>query len=93
MNMFEEKCHIDKGRFSFGESESKSIRMLGSFVGRKKDNQERPKRAIKGVWNVKKRLWKTKMNKINQARVVQVIVESSVLFDCTERPWNIAEIN
>ena len=31
--------------------------------------------------------------KINQARVVEVIMESSVLFDCTVKPWNIAEIN
>ena len=33
------------------------------------------------------------MSKINQARVVEVIVESSVLFDCAGRPWNIAEIS
>ena len=33
------------------------------------------------------------MNKIYQARVVEVIVESSVLFGCTVRPWNIAEIS
>ena len=33
------------------------------------------------------------MSKINQARVLEVIVESSVLFDCTVRPWNISEIN
>ena len=54
--------------------------MLGSFIGRKKDNQERLKRARQGVWKVKKRLCKTKMSKFNQARVVEVIVESSVLF-------------
>ena len=92
--MFEEKCHPDKEEhLFFGESESESIRMLGSFVGRKKDNQERLKRARQGVWKVKKRLWKTKMSKINQARIVEVIMESSVLFDCTVRPWNIAEIS
>ena len=34
--------------------------MLGSFVGRKKNNQERLKRARQGVWKVKKQLWKTK---------------------------------
>jgi len=42
MNMFEEKCYPDKEEhLFFGESESESIRMLGSFVGRKRDNQER----------------------------------------------------
>ena len=57
MNMIEEKRHPDKEEhLVFGESESKSIRMLGLFAGRKKDNQERPKRAIKGVWKVKKLL-------------------------------------
>ena len=64
-----------------------------SFVGRKKDNQERLKRARQGVWKVEKRLWRAKMSKINQARVVEVIVESSVLFDFTVKAWNIAEIS
>ena len=53
--MFEEKCHPDKEEhLFFGESESDSIRMLGSFVGRKKDNQKRLKRAAisaKSSWN------------------------------------------
>ena len=35
MSMFGEKCHRDKEEhLFFGESESESIRMLGSFVGR-----------------------------------------------------------
>ena len=55
MNVFEETCHPDKENHLFlGESESKSIRMLESFVGRKKDNQERLKRARQGVWKVTK---------------------------------------
>ena len=33
------------------------------------------------------------MSRNNQARVVEVIVEPSVLFDCTVKPWNIAEIS
>ena len=94
INMFEEKCQPDKEEhLFFDESESESIRMLGSFVGRKKDNQERLKRARHGVWKVKKRVWKTKISKIIQARIAEVVVESSVLFDCTVRPWSIAEIN
>ena len=41
MNTFEEKCHPDKeDHLFFGDNESEPIRMLGSFVGRKKDNQE-----------------------------------------------------
>ena len=84
MKMFEERCHPDKEKhLFFGESESESIRMLGSFVGRKKDNQEKLKRSRQDVWKVKKRLWKTKVSKINQARILEVIVESSELFDCT----------
>ena len=76
MNTFKEKCHPDKEEhLLFGESESESIRILGSFVDRKKDNQERLRRARQGVWKVKKRLWETKMSKINQARIVEVIVE------------------
>ena len=42
---------------------------------------------------MKKPLWRKKMSKVNQARVVEVIVESSVLFDCAVRPWNIAELS
>ena len=84
MKMFEERCHPDKEEHSFfGESEIESIRMLGSFVGRKKDNQKRLKRARQDVWKVKKQLWKTKVSKMNQARTLEVIVESSELFDCT----------
>ena len=94
MKMLEEKCHPDKEKQLFlGESESESIRMFESFVGRKKDNQDRLKRARQGVWKVKKPLWKPKMSTINQARIIQVVMESLVLFDCTVRPWNIAEIS
>lgn len=83
MNIFEEKYLPEKEEHSFfGGNESESIRMLGSFIGRKKDNQEGLKRTIQGVWKVMKRLWKTKMSKINQANIVEAIVESSVLFDC-----------
>ena len=59
----------------------------------KKENQERLKRARQGVWKVKKWLWKTNLSKSYQAKVVEVIMESLVLFGCTVRPWNIAEIN
>ena len=45
------------------------------------------------VWKVRKRLWKIKISKINQVRIVEVIVESSVLSDCTVGTWNIAEIS
>ena len=40
-----------------------------------------------GNANKKGRLRKTKMSKINQARVVEAIVESSILFDCAVRPF------
>ena len=94
MNMYEEKFHTDKEEhLFFGESESEFIRMLGSFLGRMKDYQERLKRARQGLWKVEKRFWKTKISKINQAGAIEVIVESSVLFDCTVRPWNIAKVN
>ena len=33
------------------------------------------------------------MSKTNQAKIVKVIVESSVPFDCAIRPWNIVKIN
>ena len=80
MNMFEEKCHMDKEpHFFFGESESESIRMLASFFGRKKDNQERC------VEN-KETIMEDKNEQINQATTVEVIVESSVQFDCPVRP-------
>ena len=93
MNMSEENAiQTKRGIYSLVKV-SESIRMLGSFVGRRKDTQERLKRARYEVWKVKKRLWRTKMSKINQARIVEVIVESSVLFDCTLRPWNITEIS
>ena len=34
-----------------------------------------------------------KMSKINQARIIEVVVESPVLFHCTVRPWSIVEIS
>ena len=93
MSRFEEKCHPDKEEHVYiGERASETTRMLGIFIGREKDTQERLKRGRQAVWNVRKRLMRTRLSRKTQAAIVETVVESSVLFDCGIRPWRIGEI-
>ena len=67
--------------------------MLGSYISRTEDTKQRLKRGG-GAWaKAKNQLRKSKMKKSMQARVVQAVVESTILFDCQARPWRLGEIN
>ena len=93
MSRIEEKCHPDKEELVyFGERATETTRMLGIFIGREKDTQERLKRGRQAVWKIRKRLMRTRLSRKTQAAIVETVVESSVLFDCGIRPWRIGEI-
>ena len=93
MNKLEERNNDDKEeRLIFGEEESSKVRMLGSYVGQKEDTRQRIKRAG-GAWvKVERQLKKSRMPKPMQARIVQAVVESSMLFDYQTWPWRLGEI-
>ena len=69
------------------------MRMLGSWLGWKEDVAERLKRGSKAWWRTKNRLKGAKFSRRLQARVVEACVESSLLFDCQARTWQVGEIS
>ena len=77
----------------FGSEESGGVRMLGSWLGWKEDVDNRLKRAGRSWFVLRKRLVGSKMSKKMQARVVEVCVESALLFDCQVRVWQVRELN
>jgi len=93
MECFEEKCHPEKEEeLTFGEESAERIRMLGIFIGRGVDVEERLKRMRKSSFILRKRLKNSKLSKRHQAKVVELCVESTGLFNCSIRPWHTAEI-
>ena len=93
MERFEERNNEDKEEhLNFGTEESESIRMLGSWMGEKKDTDQRLKRGGAAWMKVKNRLKGSKMSKRSQAKVVEACVESTILFDCQARTWYVSEI-
>ena len=93
MAMFEERNNEDKEEhLEFGTDESKKIRMLGSWMGEDEDTNQRMKRGGAAWMKVRNRLKGSKMSKRSQARVVEACVESTVLFDCQARTWQVSEI-
>ena len=93
MSMFEERNNDDKEEhLDFGTDESANIRMLGSWMGESNDTSQRLKRGGAAWMKVKHRLKGSKMSKRMQARIVEACVESTVLFDCQARTWQIGEI-
>lgn len=93
METFEEKNNESKEeKLKFGTEESGETRMLGVWCGPKEDLKNRKKRAG-GLWaKVKARLKKTKITKKKQAKVVEMCVESGLLFDAAVRPWYVADM-
>lgn len=93
MSKFEEKNNDDKEEeLVFGTEEGEKIRMLGSYIGNKEDIKQRIKRA-NGAWaKTKRRLKGSKLSKKMQARIVEACVESTLLFDCQVRTWQIGEM-
>jgi hypothetical protein len=93
LKRFEEKCHDGKEEhLAFADPQHMGIRMLGSWIGRKEDCQNRLRRAGRAWFIVKKRLKGSKLSRRMQARIVEACVESTLLFDCAVRPWYISEL-
>ena len=93
MSRFEEKNNDDKEEeIVFGTEESNKIRMLGSWLGPEEDIKQRKKRAGAAWVKVKAQLKGSRMSKRTQAKVVQACVESTMLFDCQVRTWQVGEI-
>ena len=94
MNKFEERNNDDKEEeLNFGREDSSKIRMLGCYMGETEDTKQRIKRAGATWFKVKNRLKGSKLSKTMQARVIEACVESTLLFDCQARTWQVTEIN
>ena len=93
MNQFEERNNDDKEEvLDFGTEEGDKIRMLGCYVGAEVDVRQRIKRAGMAWMRVKNQLRGSRISKKVQARVVEACVESTMLFDCHARTWQLGEI-
>ena len=66
--------------------------MLGVWLDRKHDLQQRINRSNRAWFAVKRRLRGTKLPKKTQARIIEACIESTMLFDCATRPWHNSEI-
>ena len=93
MSMFEERNNEDKEEIlDFGTEEGDKIRVLGCYMGEEVDLRQRIKRAG-GAWmKVKRQLRGSRISKKVQARVVEACVESTLLFDCQARTWQVREL-
>ena len=93
MAKVEEKNNDDKEeKIDFGDEEGGKIRVLGSYLSSKEDIKQRIKRANYAWFKVKHQLRGSKMTKKMQARVVQAVCESTLLFDVQVRVWELREI-
>ena len=93
MNKFEERNNEDKEEFlDFGKEESRKIRVLGCLMGWKEDTNNRIKKAGNAWMKVKNRLKGTRISKSLQARIIEACIESTMLFDCQTRTWQVGEI-
>ena len=79
-------------KLKFGEEIAEKIRMLGLFIGREVDMEERLKRMRKSSFILCKRLKNSKLLKTHEAKIVEFCVESTGLLNCSIRPWHAAEI-
>ena len=93
MTRVEEANNEDKEEtLVFGTEEGGQIRMLGSYIDAKCDLKQRMKRAGNAWRKVKVQLKNSKMSKRLQARIVEAVVESTILFDANVRTWYISDI-
>ena len=94
MRQFEELTNVDKEEnLIFGSEESEDIRMLGTWLGRKNDMKHRIQRAGKAWATIRKRFRKCRLSKVTQAKVFEVCIESTLLFNAAVRPFHQREIN
>ena len=66
--------------------------MLGTWVGRRQDLDQRKKRGRYALMTVKKRLINSRLAKTTQAMIIQAVVESTMTFNCEIRAWQMKEI-
>jgi hypothetical protein len=93
MSRFEEKNNEAKEEeVIFGTEESNKIRMLGSWLGPEEDIRQRKRKAGAAWVKIKGQLKGSRLSKKCQARITQTCVESSMLFDCQARTWQVGEI-
>ena len=68
------------------------MRVLGSHLCTKEDVKQIIQRA-NNLWvKLKQQLRKTKMTKRFHAKIIQAVVESTLLFDCQVRTWQKSDI-
>ena len=94
MGLFEEKTNDSKEEnITLGETSAAGTRFLGLWLGEAEDTKVRLQRGM-GAWTkVKRRLKNSRLTKRTQARVVEAVVESTMLYNCQVRTWNVSEIN
>ena len=93
MASFEERNNDGKEEeLDFGEESAEGVRMLGCWMGWKKDIDNRIARAGKAWFRLKMRLVGSTLSKKMQARIVETCVESALLFDCHTRVWYVSEL-
>ena len=93
MAKLEERNNDDKEEeLIFGTEDGEKIRMLGSYIGQREDIKQRKKRAGLSWFKLKKQLKNSRLSKRMQARIVEAVVESTILFDCQVRVWYKGEI-
>ena len=93
MTRFEEKNNDDKEEeLVFGTVEGEKIRMLGSYIGPGEDVKQRIRRGGAAWAKLKPRLKGSSLSKQMQARIAETCVESTLLFDCQVRTWQVNEV-
>ena len=93
MSKVEERNNDDKEEeLIFGTDEGDMIRMLGSYIGQKEDLKQRKKRAGHSWFKLKKRLKNSRLSRRIQARIIEAVIESTILFDCQVRVWYAGDI-
>ena len=93
MDRFEERNNEDKEEeLVFGTNDGDKIRVLGSYLGPADIVRQRIKRAGAAWSKVRSRLKGSRLSKWTQVRVVEACAESTLLFDCQARTWQVREV-
>lgn len=93
MTRFEEKNNDDKEEeLVFGTTDGEKIRMLGSYIGPTEDVKQRIRRGGAAWAKLKPQLKGSSLSKQMQARIAETCVESTMLFDCQVRTWQVNEL-
>ena len=94
MGLFEEKTNVSKEEnITLGETSAAGTRFLGFWLGEAEDTRVRLQHGMGACTKIKRRLKNSRLTKRTQARVVEAVVESTMLYNCQVRTWNVSEIN